>query len=52
MARRGWHIAVNGTYDAASEAICKAFQKEKALRVTGTVNGETWNAAWTAPITA
>jgi hypothetical protein len=51
MARRGWHIAVNSTYDASSEAICKAFQKEKRLTVTGKVNRDTWNATWTAPIT-
>jgi hypothetical protein len=51
MARRGWHIAVTGSYDASSQGFCKAFQKEKGLKVTGTVNRETWNAAWTAPIT-
>jgi hypothetical protein len=52
MADRGWPIAVTGTYDAASEAICKAFQAEKGLTVTGHVNEPTWDAAWTAPITA
>jgi hypothetical protein len=52
MRRRGWHIAVNGTYDVPSERICKAFQREKGLAVTGNVNRETWNATWSAPITA
>ncbi|MEA2492309.1 MAG: lysozyme [Thermoleophilaceae bacterium] len=51
MATRGWHIATSGTYDAASEAICKAFQNEKALTITGDVNESTWNATWSAPIT-
>jgi hypothetical protein len=51
MARRGWHVAVTGTYDISSQAICKQFQREKRLKVTGNVNRETWNAAWTAPIT-
>ena len=52
MRRRGWHIAVNGTYDVPSERICKAFQREKGLAVTGNVNRDTWNATWSAPITA
>jgi peptidoglycan hydrolase-like protein with peptidoglycan-binding domain len=52
MARRGWHIAVSGTYDASSEAICKAFQAEKGLAVTGRVNRQTWKATWATPITA
>jgi hypothetical protein len=51
MAARGWHIATSGTYDAASEATCKAFQKEKALTTTGDVDDRTWNAAWSAPVT-
>ena len=52
MKRRGWHIPVNGIYDASSAALCKAFQKEKDLTVTGQVNKQTWTATWTAPITA
>lgn len=51
MARRGWRIAVTGTYDASNRAICKAFQGEKGLTVSGNVNRKTWNVTWTAPIT-
>jgi hypothetical protein len=51
MARRGWHIAVNGTYDATHQATCKKFQVEKNNAVRGNVNRETWNTTWTAPIT-
>jgi hypothetical protein len=51
MKRRGWAIAVDGSYGPASESICKAFQQEKHLPATGEVDATTWNAAWTAPIT-
>jgi len=51
MRLRGWHIVVNGAFDASCETVCRAFQKEKGLKVTGTVNNDTWNAAWTEPIT-
>jgi peptidoglycan hydrolase-like protein with peptidoglycan-binding domain len=51
MSSRGWLIVVNGTYDAASAHICKQFQQEKGLNVTGVVGPATWKAAWTAPIT-
>jgi hypothetical protein len=51
MLRRGWHIAVNGVYDASSQTVCKAFQQDKGLPVTGQVDRATWTATWTAPIT-
>jgi hypothetical protein len=51
MASRGWLVVVNGTYDAASEHICRQFQEEKGLNVTGVVGPATWKAAWTSPIT-
>jgi peptidoglycan hydrolase-like protein with peptidoglycan-binding domain len=51
MERRGWHIAVTGTYNASNRAICKLFQSEKGLTVSGNVNRKTWNEARTAPIT-
>jgi hypothetical protein len=51
MASRGWLVVVNGTYDAASEHICRQFQEEKGLNITGVVGPATWKAAWTAPIT-
>lgn len=51
MASRGWLITANGSYDAASEHICRQFQKEKGLNVTGFVGPATWKAAWEAPVT-
>jgi glycoside hydrolase-like protein/putative peptidoglycan binding protein len=51
MKDRGWHLEPSGTFDAKSEEICRMFQEEKGLDVTGTVNHETWDATWAAPIT-
>jgi hypothetical protein len=51
MRERGWHLAVSGNYDAASESICQAFQSEKHLTVTGQVDRRTWDATWSAPVT-
>lgn len=49
---RGWRrMAVDGTYDALDDELCRAFQKEKGLEVDGQVGPSTWAAAWTAPIT-
>jgi peptidoglycan hydrolase-like protein with peptidoglycan-binding domain len=51
MADRGWTIAVDGAYGPQSEDVCRKFQLEKGLAVDGIVGPQTWNAAWTAPIT-
>ncbi len=51
MAHRGWSITPNGIYDAASEHICRQFQAEKGLSVSGIVDASTWQTSWTAPIT-
>ncbi|MBT2226234.1 N-acetylmuramoyl-L-alanine amidase [Nonomuraea sp. NEAU-A123] len=51
MKRRGWSIVVDGRYGSASRDVCRAFQREKGLRLSGKVTRETWEAAWTAPIT-
>jgi hypothetical protein len=51
MRRRGWGLAVDGRYGPASREVCRMFQREKGLRVSGRVTRETWAAAWTAPIT-
>jgi N-acetyl-anhydromuramyl-L-alanine amidase AmpD len=50
MHKRGWKIAVDGTYGPPSEKVCRAFQEEKHLGVDGIVGPKTWAAAWTAPI--
>jgi peptidoglycan hydrolase-like protein with peptidoglycan-binding domain len=47
--KRGWKIAVDGTYGPPSEKVCRAFQEEKHLGVDGIVGPKTWAAAWTAP---
>lgn len=51
MRTRGWRLDVDGWYAGADEEVCRAFQAEKGLKVTGDVDEATWRAAWTAPIT-
>lgn len=51
MADRGWSIAVDGWYGPASANVARQFQAEKGLTQDGIVGPQTWNAAWTAPIT-
>lgn len=51
MAERGWRISVDGWYGDRSESICHAFQEEKHLTVDGIVGRQTWDAAWTSPVT-
>ena len=52
MKLRGWHVPLSGTFDPICEGICKTFQKEKGLRVTGRVDTKTWSATWIEPITS
>jgi hypothetical protein len=51
MARRGWTIDVDGAYGEASLEVCRKFQREKNLSVTGVVNRATWIATWEEPVT-
>lgn len=51
MKARGWTIKVDGIFGAETLRVVKAFQAEKKLQVTGTINRATWDAAWTAPVT-
>lgn len=51
MKARGWQIEVDNWYGPDSEKICRAFQKEKHLPISGSVDRATWDAAWTAPVT-
>jgi peptidoglycan hydrolase-like protein with peptidoglycan-binding domain len=51
MAHRGWALAPTGTFDHASEAVCRQFQREKGLAADGKVGPVTWGATWTAPVT-
>jgi peptidoglycan hydrolase-like protein with peptidoglycan-binding domain len=51
MLVRGWETLATGGYDKAAADMCEAFQREKGLTVDGVVGRDTWNAAWTTPIT-
>ena len=51
MASRGWHIAVDGSYGHGSREVCIKFQQEKGLTPDGIVGAQTWDAAWSAPVT-
>ena len=51
MRKRGWTISVDGLYGSQTASVTKAFQREKGLTVDGLIGVNTWNKAWTAPIT-
>lgn len=51
MRKRGWGINVDGWFSQSDEDAARAFQKDKGLPDTGTVDERTWRAAWTEPIT-
>lgn len=51
MKDRGWTIGVDGIFGPETDKVTRQFQGEKHLKVDGVVGPETWNAAWTAPIT-
>jgi hypothetical protein len=50
MEARGWDILVDGKYGAASEEVCRRFQKEKGLKVDGVVGPTTWEKSWSSPV--
>jgi hypothetical protein len=51
MAKRGWRVKATGTFDAASDQVCRKFQAEKGLDKDGKVGPATWSATWTTPVT-
>lgn len=51
MADRGWRIVVDGAFGPASREVAFGFQREKGLEVDGIVGRQTWDAAWTFPVT-
>ena len=51
MVKRGWHVREDGRFDADADDITRKFQREKGLKVDGRVGPNTWEAAWTAPVT-
>jgi peptidoglycan hydrolase-like protein with peptidoglycan-binding domain len=51
LAARGWKVTADGDFGPATEAVVRAFQKEKHLGVDGIVGPQTWAALWRAAVT-
>ena len=57
MRDRGWTdkngdlLAADGEYGELSADVCRKFEAQKGLEVTGEVGPIDWAAAWTAPVT-
>lgn len=54
MLNRGWPAlkgGVDGKFGATTEKVARQFQSEKGLPVTGYIDPQTWEQAWTAPTT-
>jgi hypothetical protein len=51
MKERGWTLDVSGVYDERSEQVCREFQRQKHIVVTGKVNHPTWHHARFDPVT-
>ena len=48
---RGWRISPTGKFNARTEHVVRAFQREKRLHVDGVVGKNTWRLIWEADIT-
>lgn len=53
MLARGWVGlgSADGLYGTRTARVARQFQNEKGLHVDGLIGKDTWDAAWTAPIT-
>ena len=51
MAKRGWRVVIDGYYGPKSVEVATKFQREKHLKADGLLGPDTFQAAWTAPIT-
>lgn len=51
MAERGWRLEADGFYGVKSFGVAKTFQDQKGLKVDGIVGPQSWDAAWTTPVT-
>ena len=49
--RRGWRVVIDGYYGPKSVEVATKFQREKHLKADGLLGPDTFQAAWTAPIT-
>lgn len=52
MKARGWTLDADGYYGDGTKKVVVAFQKEKGLDPDAVIGPDTWNAAWTAKVTA
>jgi peptidoglycan hydrolase-like protein with peptidoglycan-binding domain len=51
LAWRGWKITVDGLYGVQTQAVTRAFQRDKKLTADGIVGTVTWAAGWSVPVT-
>lgn len=51
MADRGWAITADGLYGPQTAQVAGQFQAEKGLTVDELIGVQTWDAAWTTPVT-
>jgi len=51
LAQRGWKLDATGKYNARTEQVVRAFQREKRLFVDGVVGKNTWRLIWESDIT-
>ena len=51
LAERGWRIETTGKFNARTEQVVRAFQREKRLYVDGVVGKNTWRLIWEADVT-
>lgn len=51
MKDRGWPITPDGVYGNETREVTMNFQREKGLTVDGEIGPQTWDAAWTLPVT-
>ena len=48
---RGWTIGVDGSFGPGTERVVRTFQKNKGLKVDGSIGPATWAALWDLPVT-
>ncbi len=51
MQARGWTIGADGFFGQQTLGVVKKFQADKNLGVDGLIGPNTWNAAWSSPVT-
>ncbi len=51
MKDRGWRIDADGLYGPETARVARGFQSEKGLTADGLIGPDTWDAAWTSPLT-